>query len=61
MHRALKLAAADAVKEQSSALRLRRVLTFTGDDAGLLCCSKLERRLSRTIGWAAAARLLSHS
>ena len=56
MHR-VPMLAAGAVKEQWLAMMLR-ALTFTGY-AELFWWSKLERKLSRIIGWAAAC-LLSH-
>ena len=56
MHR-VPMLAADAVKEQWLAMMLH-ALTFTGD-VSLPWWSKLERKPSRTIGWAAAC-LLSH-
>ena len=51
MHR-VPMLAAGAVKEQWLAMRLH-ALTFTGD-VRLLWWSKLERKLSRTVGWVAA-------
>ena len=51
MHR-VPMLAANAVKEQWLAMRLH-ALTFTGD-VRLPWWSKLERKPSRTVGWAAA-------